>query len=58
VPQLGEIATEAGRRFGDLAAFVSADEWPLSYLELDRLSDQVAVGLARRGVGIGDVVVL
>jgi acyl-CoA synthetase (AMP-forming)/AMP-acid ligase II len=55
---LGEIAAEAGRRFGDLAAFVSADGWELSYGDLDRLSDEVAVGLARRGVGDRDVVVL
>jgi acyl-CoA synthetase (AMP-forming)/AMP-acid ligase II len=55
---LPEVTAEAGRRFGDLAAFVSADDWPLSYRELDRLSDEAAEGLARRGVGMGDVVVL
>lgn len=32
------------------------DEVQLTYADLDRLSDQVAVGLARRGVGEGDVV--
>ena len=32
------------------------DETQLTYADLDRLSDQVAVGLARRGVGEGDVV--
>ncbi|MCB1473465.1 MAG: AMP-binding protein [Rhodobiaceae bacterium] len=34
----------------------NASETRLSYAELDRLSDQVAVGLARCGVGEGDVV--
>jgi acyl-CoA synthetase (AMP-forming)/AMP-acid ligase II len=55
---LPEITAEAGRRFGDLAAFVSADGRPLSYRELDRLSDEVAMGLVGRGVGLGDVIVL
>ncbi len=32
------------------------DETQLTYADLDRLSDRVAVGLARRGVGEGDVV--
>lgn len=32
------------------------DETQLTYADLDRLSDQVAVGLSRRGVGEGDVV--
>lgn len=55
---LPEVTAEAGRRFGDLAAFVSADGWELSYRDLDRLADGVAMGLLRRGVGEGDVVVL
>jgi acyl-CoA synthetase (AMP-forming)/AMP-acid ligase II len=55
---LAEIADEAGRRFGDKASFVSADGWALSYADLARLSDEVAMGLLDRGVGEGDVVVL
>ena len=53
-----EIVADAGRRFGDLAAFVTAEGWPLSYAELDRLSDETAAGLRQRGVGEGDVLVL
>lgn len=49
---------DAGRRFGDRAAFVTTDGWPLSYADLDRLSDEAAVGLAQRGISEGDVVVL
>ena len=32
--------------------------WPLTYADVDRISDEVAVGLAREGVGRGDVVAL
>jgi acyl-CoA synthetase (AMP-forming)/AMP-acid ligase II len=55
---LGETVTEAGRRFGDRAAFVADEGWPLSFADLDRLSDQVAAGMARRSVKAGDVVAL
>ena len=55
---LGEIVGEAARRFGDRAAFVDPDGTPTSYADLDRRSDAVASGLARRGVGAGDVVAL
>lgn len=55
---LGATVTEAGRRFGERAAFVADEGWPLSFAELDRLSDEVAAGLARRGVRAGDVVAL
>ena len=46
---------------GDKVAVVATraeagDETRLTYADLDRLSDRVAVGLARRGVGEGDVV--
>ena len=53
-----ETTAEAARRFGDLAAFVTADGWELSYADLHRLSDEAAAGLDERGVGEGDVVVL
>jgi acyl-CoA synthetase (AMP-forming)/AMP-acid ligase II len=49
---------EAARRFGDRIAYVTERGWSLTYAELDRISDEVAVGLAREGVGAGDVVAL
>lgn len=55
---LGELVSEAARRFGDRPAFVSAQGWSLTYAELDRLSDEVAGGLRKRGIGEGDVVAL
>jgi acyl-CoA synthetase (AMP-forming)/AMP-acid ligase II len=55
---LAATLREAVRRFGDVTAFVTDDGWPIDYTALDRLSDEVAVGLARRGVGMGDVVTL
>jgi acyl-CoA synthetase (AMP-forming)/AMP-acid ligase II len=55
---LDELPHEAAKRFGDATAYVSAAGWPVSYRELDRLSDETAVGLARRSIGPGDVVAL
>ena len=55
---LASTVREAAARFGDLAAFVAAEGWPLSYAELDRLSDEAAVGLADLGVAEGDLVAL
>ena len=55
---LGEIARQAGRRFGETPVYVAAGGWPLSYAELDRLSDEAAAGLIARGVHQGDVVAL
>jgi acyl-CoA synthetase (AMP-forming)/AMP-acid ligase II len=52
---LGELAAEAARRFGDRVAYV-AGERALTYAELDRRSGEVAAGMARAGVGPGDVV--
>jgi acyl-CoA synthetase (AMP-forming)/AMP-acid ligase II len=49
---------EAARRFGDRSAYVAEAGWPVSYAELDRISDEVAAGLAQRGIGLGDVVAL
>lgn len=46
---------EAARRFGDRTAYVAEAGWTLSYTDLDRASDEVAVGLARTGLGPGDV---
>jgi acyl-CoA synthetase (AMP-forming)/AMP-acid ligase II len=55
---LGDVAKEAAERFGDTTAYVSADGRALSYRDLDRMADEVASGLARRGVVEGDVVAL
>jgi acyl-CoA synthetase (AMP-forming)/AMP-acid ligase II len=52
------IAREAGRRFADATAYVAPDGWALSYRDLDRVSDEVAAGLARRGLSGGDVLAL
>jgi acyl-CoA synthetase (AMP-forming)/AMP-acid ligase II len=49
---------EAARRFGDAPAHVAENGLVLSYADLDRVSDEVAVGLGRRGVGEGDVLAL
>lgn len=50
---------EAARRFGDATAYVAPNGWTLSFTELDRSSDEIAVGLStRHGVRAGDVVVL
>lgn len=55
---LAETAAEAARRFGDRPALVADEGWSLSFADLHRLSDEVAVGMSRRGVGEGDVVSL
>ena len=52
------VTREAGRRFADATAYVTSGGWELTYADLDRVSDEVAVGLTGRGVGIGDVVAL
>jgi len=57
-PLLAETVAEAARRFGDRAAFQLADGTELSYRELDRASDEVAAGLAGRGLGPGSVLLL
>jgi acyl-CoA synthetase (AMP-forming)/AMP-acid ligase II len=55
---LPATTAEAARRFADRIAYVSEAGRPLTYAEIDRISDEVAVGLARRGVGEGSVVAL
>ncbi|MGZ6977588.1 MAG: class I adenylate-forming enzyme family protein [Acidimicrobiia bacterium] len=55
---LPQTAREAARRFGDATAYVTKQGRPISFVEVDRASDEVAAGLARRGVGAGDVVAL
>jgi acyl-CoA synthetase (AMP-forming)/AMP-acid ligase II len=55
---LPSTTREAARRFADATAYVAADGWTLSYRDLDRVSDEVAAGMTRRGVSAGDVVAL
>jgi len=55
---LPEITRAAARRFADATAYVTAAGWALTYADLDRVSDEVAAGLAHRGIGTGDVVAL
>src|SRR5690242_14341409 len=52
------VVAEAARRFGDRIAYVTERGWALTYADVDRISDEVAVGLAREGVAEGDVVAL
>jgi acyl-CoA synthetase (AMP-forming)/AMP-acid ligase II len=55
---LPQTAREAARRFGDATAYVTEAGRSISYAEVDRESDEVAAGLAARGVTEGDVVAL
>jgi acyl-CoA synthetase (AMP-forming)/AMP-acid ligase II len=55
---LDRVVREAARRWGDTTAYVAPSGWAVSYAELDMLSDEVAAGLAARGVREGDVVAL
>src|SRR3954466_403760 len=55
---LGPTTREAARRFGDRTAYVTDAGWSLTYADLDRGSDEIAVGLSQRGIGAGDVVAL
>src|SRR6516165_7745255 len=57
-PMLAATLREAARRFADVPAVVTEQGWALTYRELDRVSDEVAVGLARRGLRSGDVLAL
>lgn len=55
---LGSLVTEAARRFGERPALTTPQGWSLGYAQLDRFADEAAAGLARRGIGSGDVVAL
>ena len=55
---LGEIVTQAARRFGERPALTAPQGWSLTYTQLDRFADEAATGLARRGVGAGDVIAM
>jgi acyl-CoA synthetase (AMP-forming)/AMP-acid ligase II len=55
---LAATLREAARRFADVPAAVTEDGWALTYRDLDRISDEVAAGLTRRGLRSGDVLAL
>src|SRR5262245_6521467 len=55
---LDRVAREAAERFADDIAYVAPDGRTLSYRELDQHADETAAGLAKQGVGEGDVVAL
>jgi acyl-CoA synthetase (AMP-forming)/AMP-acid ligase II len=55
---LGATLREAARRFGEAPAYVTTGGWPISYAELDTISDEVATGLALRGLTEGGVLAL
>lgn len=55
---LSNAVAEAARRFDDRPALTTPQGWSLTYAQLDRFADEAAAGLARRGIGIGDVVAL
>lgn len=55
---LPETVREAAKRFGDRTAYIDHDGRPASYIDLDRISDEVAAGLVATGVHAGDVVAL
>ncbi|MBJ31721.1 MAG: AMP-dependent synthetase [Acidimicrobiaceae bacterium] len=57
-PFLGTVVADAARRYGDRAAFRLPSGTELSYRDLDRLADEVASGLAARGLGERDVLLL
>ena len=55
---LAETIRDAARRFGDRPAFVAAAGWVLSYRDLDRLSNEAALGFQALGITERDVVAL
>jgi len=55
---LDQVVAEAAERWGDATCLVAPAGWVLTYRDLHRLSDEVAVGLTEAGVGEGDVVAL
>src|SRR5438270_13891287 len=55
---LTSCLVEAAHRFGDAPAYVGENGLVLSYVELERATDEVAAGLLARGIGQGDVVAL
>ena len=48
----------AAERWGQAPAYVAVQGWSVSYADLDRLVDEVAAGIAERGLAEGDVLAL
>jgi acyl-CoA synthetase (AMP-forming)/AMP-acid ligase II len=55
---LTSCLAEAARRFGPAPAYVAENGLVLCYADLECVSNEVAVGLSQRGVGMGDVIAL
>lgn len=55
---LNRVIRRAAADHADVAAYVAPDGWAVTYRDLDRSSDEVAAGLAARGLGPGAVVAL
>lgn len=55
---LPEVVAEAARRFADTVALATPHGWGIGYRQLDRFSDEAAVGLATSGIAEGSVVAL
>jgi acyl-CoA synthetase (AMP-forming)/AMP-acid ligase II len=55
---LAATLREAARRFAGDPAYVTEEGWSLSFADLDRVSDEVAVALGHRGLTAGDVLAL
>ena len=53
-----ETIRASGKRFSDRVALVAEEGWTVSFAKFDRLTDEVAVGLAHRGASHGEVVAL
>ena len=55
---LADTVRQAGRVFGKRSFQIAPSGWAMSYEQLNRWSDEVAVGLAQRGVRESSVVAL
>ena len=53
-----DVIGASGRQFASRPALVAEEGWSVSFNQLDRLTDEAAVGLARRGVSHGEAVAL
>ena len=53
-----EVIRASGKQFATRPALVAEEGWSIDFALLDRLTDEVAVGLARRGVQPGQMVAL